>query len=184
MTEHSLNAAKAFSWLLNLVRNVYSSEADIDRSMLLCDIEEGAGRGEVDEALYGVVEIYLNILEKHQGQTTFKKRPLESQLLHSSLIQRLLAGKPPLPNPPPTTFSRPWYGLIENGKGDVLKLHVWEHDPTKVMINQDDNWTVLKRHSSHLYHLEHLHWPGDRWEARKPYNADVTGWDVWRLKKL
>ncbi len=40
----------------------------------------------------------------------------------SRLFARLLQGKPPLPVPPPTSFSYPWYELIEDGFSENVSL--------------------------------------------------------------
>lgn len=40
----------------------------------------------------------------------------------SALFARLLEGKPALPFPPPTTFSYPWYSLIEQGRATDIDL--------------------------------------------------------------
>lgn len=40
----------------------------------------------------------------------------------SRLFARLLEGKRPLPFPPPTTYSSPWYELIEDGFSDKVFL--------------------------------------------------------------
>jgi hypothetical protein len=40
----------------------------------------------------------------------------------SRLFARLLEGKAPLPFPPPTTYSNPWYDLVEDGFSDKVFL--------------------------------------------------------------
>ena len=40
----------------------------------------------------------------------------------SRLFKRLLQGKTPLQFPPPTTYSNPWYELIEDGFSDSVFL--------------------------------------------------------------
>lgn len=50
--------------------------------------------------------------------------PLIKHVPHpkSRLFARLLQGKHPLPFPPPTTYSNPWYELVEDGFSDKIFL--------------------------------------------------------------
>lgn len=46
---------------------------------------------------------------------------------HSSLLKRILDGKPVLEHPPPTQMSYPWYGLIEDGYDIVNARFCFHH---------------------------------------------------------
>ena len=62
----------------------------------------------------------------------------------SSLLHRLLDGKDPLPDPPPTQFSYPWYDVIE-GTGPWLKNEgsFWPQTPDVAIINQSP-WHIVE----------------------------------------
>jgi hypothetical protein len=67
--------------------------------------------------------------------------PTPADAWHSALLGRLLAGKDPLPEPPPLAFSYPWYGLIENGRAEgYFDLHVY---PEGVPIYSDNKPSVM-----------------------------------------
>lgn len=76
-----------------------------------------------------------------------------ADMFHSSLLQRLLEGQPPLPLPPPKAFSYPWYSLIERGEGWCDAM-VWQD--TKMVINQG-LWDIVKREDQHEVYL--VQWP-------------------------
>lgn len=64
---------------------------------------------------------------------------------HSSLLHRLLDGKEPFPEPPPLALSRPWYSLIEEGKGTAYEA--WKDtllsDTPQLMVNQFP-WDIVE----------------------------------------
>lgn len=67
---------------------------------------------------------------------------------HSALLDRLLQGKEPLPEPPPRAFSYPWYELIENGF--AYPYEVWEptnrlHDYPTLVIDQSSQWKIVEK---------------------------------------
>jgi hypothetical protein len=70
---------------------------------------------------------------------------LQQDLHHSALLRRLIAGKEPLPEPPPESFGQPWYELIENGEATASEVKPWEWDPeSKLSINKGV-WTIQER---------------------------------------
>jgi len=82
----------------------------------------------LDRILEGMTEIdkkaYLGILRSNYPDDKRSLRELLRDLgeisrgvaghQKSALFARLLAGKPALPNPPPTSFGYPWYSVIED----------------------------------------------------------------------
>lgn len=72
---------------------------------------------------------------------------------HSALLARLLKGKSPLPAPPPTSHSYPWYGLVEEGSGELDPIFVEgvsdSAETGRVRICQS-SWTVLRREGDTL----------------------------------
>ena len=94
---------------------------------------------------------------EHEKDATPEKilATLYADAWHSSLLQRLLAGKEPLPVPPPTAYSYPWYSLIEEGEatlhesgvnfwGEVQPEH-WGFAPgTKIVSICQSPWIIVK----------------------------------------
>ena len=76
---------------------------------------------------------------------------IEADLFQSMLIRRLLDGKEPFEHPPPESFGKGWYDLIESGQADNVNVRRWEWAPdVKIAIN-DDVWTILERRSTTEY---------------------------------
>jgi len=72
---------------------------------------------------------------------------LEGDLFHSLLLRRMLGGKEPLPFPPPESFGKAWYDLIETGRAENVQVHPWEWAPdVKIAINEGI-WTILEKRS-------------------------------------
>jgi len=75
--------------------------------------------------------------------------PTAVDFAKSALLLRLLSGKPPLPAPPPTSFGRPWYAVVEE-KGPhpcVVRgiLPDPRSTPSKTVMINDAHWTVVER---------------------------------------
>ncbi len=78
----------------------------------------------------------------------------------SRLFARLLQGKPPLQFPPPTTYSNPWYELIEDGFSDKVFLDgfvdLYGQEPnTGILINQCV-WNIRHQNAA-AFQLRDLH---------------------------
>jgi hypothetical protein len=86
----------------------------------------------------------------------------------SALFARLLEGKEPLPYPPPTSHSYPWYDIIETpGKyhvtiGGCLSAQDEEH----ILLNQCP-WTVVRKNEGASAFLKFLR------QAPEPAKASV-----------
>lgn len=64
-------------------------------------------------------------IRQEQGQTVpTNAEDFAAEVDHSALLRRLIEGKQPLPNPPPLSYSYPWYELME--KGWAIPTEVWE----------------------------------------------------------
>lgn len=128
---------------------------------------------------------------REAGGLDFPSSPDHFQLtmMKSSLLNRLLQGKEPLPIPPPKKYSYPWYSLIETGEGqatDVWEADSWVRDfhdyptlyicqfPWKVIqkISEED-WIVTY---SYLFNKTEK-FSEDSWHV---YKVD----DYWIIKKL
>lgn len=103
-------------------------------------------------------------------------RDFEIQADHSlrgGLLGRLLIdGKEPLPHPPPVSFSRPWYGLIEKERtvldGDFVGP---ELDGDRILVCQAV-WKILHRVGENYVVAWH---PDEDGEAP---------WGRWKLEKI
>jgi hypothetical protein len=74
---------------------------------------------------------------------------LYCDLSHSALFSRLLSGKKPLPTPPPTSFSYPWYELLDDGH--VESVEVWFDEQGGLVINQNGQWQLIEKQSDDEY---------------------------------
>jgi hypothetical protein len=75
--------------------------------------------------------------------------PTLADVDHSSLLQRLLDGKEPLPVPPPKQYSYPAYHLVEED-GPQYVYEVWFNDPGQVVIEQSP-WQIVEKLSEEDY---------------------------------
>lgn len=102
------------------------------------------------------IETLLRWLEirKEQGQELSSLEELRENIYHSSLLKRLLEGKPPLPEPPPKSFGYPNYELVETGYCEPYSVfEIQKGKQTKIVIDQapynlvkkvsDSEWIVL-----------------------------------------
>jgi hypothetical protein len=86
--------------------------------------------------------------------------PTAADADHSSLLRRLLSGKPALPDPPPLRYSYPDYGLAEGEPTEVRE--VWDRDPARdgdvidecggVVIDQGGDWDWADKAAGMLVH--------------------------------
>jgi hypothetical protein len=95
---------------------------------------------------------YVRIQERNNmvGPNTIEPG-LPSSLHHypgpkSALFARLLSGKPALPHPPPTSYSYPWYALIDDGFSDNVSIDGFSASMGKpgVIINHAI-WTIMSK---------------------------------------
>lgn len=111
---------------------------------------------------------------------------LTTDIAHSSLLERLLAGREPLLKPPPKRYSYPWYELVEDGQArlsadyEVFFLSaadsaLWSPDRRLVNICQH-LWTIVgERDGSFI--LTYDADPDSRWSLSKEAGC-------WLLKRL
>src|SRR4051812_42760311 len=71
-------------------------------------------------------------------------------LYKSCLLRRLLSGKEPLPLPPPTAYSAPWYEIVEEGYAERNEVNFYlEGNPIRPSLGPAANinqfiWDVVK----------------------------------------
>lgn len=121
----------------------------------------------------------------------------------SALFARLLAGKPALADPPPTSFSYPWYEVIEDGRAHEVMLggslplgsFAGRVRPSRgadaIVLNQC-LWSVLDRNAAAHEFEYSFHGPADhanpqqqavaqRLGARSEWIVRFGAWDDYRL---
>ena len=78
---------------------------------------------------------YIRILEEQK-----KRSPTPADIDHSALLNRLLSGKEPLPEPPPLFFGYPAYQLEEGEPHVVSSIFYHFNDRNCLIINQGNGW--------------------------------------------
>ena len=89
---------------------------------------------------------WLRIREEHGNPVPTEARSFFVEAEHSALLQRLLNGQRPLPEPPPKNMSYPWYHLIEMGQGTAFE--VWEpngQDHVGMLCIDQCFWHVVQK---------------------------------------
>lgn len=110
---------------------------------------------------------------------------------HSALLRRLLAGQPFHPIPPPTSFSSPWYSLVETGQDTKCEVKLFGRvemmDDGKgytLMVNQNPGWILVHQESPDRLIITHPNTPGDLWFAsRDPNVTHSMSWHIVRLDR-
>jgi len=87
--------------------------------------------------------VWLMICEQNGRKFPEDLTRLRIEMGHSALLRRLMAGKNPLPEPPPKSFSYPWYELIENGFANPVD--VWETKGTRDAATYGDDWLFINQ---------------------------------------
>lgn len=106
--------------------------------------------------------------------------PTSSDVYKGCLLGRMtMQGKPPLPDPPPTSYSAPWYELIEKNGAD-LQGNWFQHveGPYDGPLGKEgkyfsicqDLWLIVLEVDG-VYTLNHPRAPGD-WKLRHRTEAD------------
>lgn len=146
------------------------------------------------------IEILLRWLEIKKIYSSDFPNSLETLRINidkSSLLERMLSGKDPLPIPPPKHYSYPWYSLIEIGS-TTLSVHdfffpeTWQKklfDYDFVMIAQN-NWEILSCEDDKYtvtYHYQYLGQDRrveEEWIFYKKFSDGDPNNEIWELKRL
>ena len=112
-------------------------------------MEEGNRVVRVDAAIEAMA-FWCEKWEENYG-----RRPCASDAKHSSLLRRLLAGKPALEEPPPLRYSYPCYEL---GEGKAVEIFDIFEDNGSIVIDQYryeqvDSTTVIDPRTRTVYTL-------------------------------
>lgn len=143
---------------------------------------------------------WLNIRAQHGYEFSRDQYQFFADIDHSALLRRLLEGKEPLPEPPPRSFSYPWYSVIEDGEGSPIE--VWESPPKlfrdypALIIDQFD-WKILEKISDTEWIATYAYGRGDKvkwaegkWRiyqigSRVPQNPNDGSFNkLWKIEKL
>lgn len=105
---------------------------------------------------------------------------LKINLRKSRLYQRLLSGKEPLLYPPPTSFSYPWYELIEDGYGFPAEVltppkQIFKSNDGKDCLSIDNClWEISEKISDEEYIASYI--SGSKYKYR---HVSKTKWRVY-----
>lgn len=101
-----------------------------------------------------------------------------AEVEHSALLRRLLGGKPALPDPPPRSFSYPWYELIEDGRSTcecwemtAEQRKVWGRTEPTLVVNQSPTWTILRKEGE-AFIVTNPRAPGE-WRVRPGTDEEI-----------
>ena len=121
------------------------------------------------------VRLWIKTVRETASPSVYGKSwlPTEVDIVKSALLSRILSGKDPLPQAPPTAFSYPWYELIENGKAALPDWYVsGPYHGGKNSIFAEGDWLSIAQHP---------------WKIREPMS---NGWilnhggDIWVLRRF
>jgi hypothetical protein len=106
-------------------------------------------RGVHHEAWRGVVCVlrWLAIREDNNIPPPGRFHHLEDDVVHSSLLRRLIEGKEPLPEAPPESFGQPWYELMEKGFARNLRVSELRWGRGSHLIINHGLWQVVREES-------------------------------------
>lgn len=121
---------------------------------------------------------WLEIAEANGRCVPCSADSLRCAIDHSSLLNRLLEGKEPLPDPPPRAMSYPWYSLIENGKDYPYEVFFVEQE---VVIEQM-SWQILEKINDNQYIVSYDK-NKSSWRLSKTNEKWGDGSDKWELTK-
>lgn len=99
--------------------------------------------------------------------------PNPADIVHSALLRRLLEGKKPTPEPPPTRFSYPDYELATGNKVEVLEVSVLPLLKDQLTVDQS-TWFISKVLGEDDYEAE--------WRMDRDYHPDPQGRVLYRCR--
>jgi hypothetical protein len=121
---------------------------------------------------------WLEIKQKYQDSYPSDITCLRISSMKSSLLERMLSGIEPLPIPPPTSFSYPWYKLIEDGvdypyevfelKGPFEKLFNY-----KILVINQSFWHIINKLGDDIWEVTYHY---------KEFNEDKIVPKTWIVK--
>ena len=92
---------------------------------------------------------WLEIREENGRAFPSNLTQLRCDMDHSALLQRLVEGDEPLPEPPPRAFSYPWYELLEKGVDHPFEVN--EMGPGNSIFNEptlvidQSPWKIIQK---------------------------------------
>lgn len=90
---------------------------------------------------------WLTCIRMAKGPDALPDEPYEN----SALLRRLLSGKEPLSYAPPTSFSQPWYAIVEDRgphrcqtSGHISQPPAEDEDRRKTVLINECRWRVVE----------------------------------------
>jgi hypothetical protein len=134
---------------------------------------------------------WLKLRARHGQSIDLDAHMFEINARKSPLLDRLLAGIPPLPEPPPTRHSYPWYDLVEKGEDRAREVWVMTSNafarPDMLVIDQSI-WRIVEKRSGDEFVAAYSYVDGEartehpsRWHVVKDGADSPQPWLVRRL---
>lgn len=103
----------------------------------------------------------------------------------SSLLRRILNGDEPLPEPPPCSFSYPWYYLVENGSAQSSDVWIENEilQPKTALIINQFIWEVKERTSEDEFICSY-DGSNSRWCVKHVKKSPVQWDNIWTITRL
>lgn len=125
-----------------------------------------------DEALCNAMAAWIAIARERNGKDWL---PGGADICKSRLFWRLRAGKKPLPSPPPTAYSCPWYELIDEPERPhwAYDMGEWNGETFfaqcryEVLARNDDGKPARVKFGPYEFRC---------WRGASPYGNGVEGW--------
>ena len=125
-----------------------------------------------DEAICLAMSEWIRIARKRNGADWV---PSAADICKSRLFWRLRSGKRPLPHPPPTAYSCPWYELIDEPDRPHWAYDMGEWDGEtffaqcryEVLARGDDGKPARVKFGPYEFRC---------WLGASPYGIGVEGW--------
>lgn len=113
---------------------------------------------------------------------------LEADIMHSSLLRRIIRGDKIFEEPPPRAFSYPCYELLESGQGKPFEV-IFDDTFLKFpcLIIDQSFWKIIESISDDEYicvysmgHGERERWSKTKWKVKRMSNAikHPRNWEI------
>ena len=143
---------------------------------------QGAGNQAIKDAehVFKCVCQWLRIRAKYGNPVAADPNQLACDMVHSSLLRRLIKGQEAFPVPPPISFSRPWYSLLESGRAESNYVFRSREASEHLNINQS-SWLVQREITAseflcryHYLENSRLAWSESLWHVKIEKDERIT----------
>jgi hypothetical protein len=129
-----------------------------------------------DLAVAHSVVAWIDTVRKRDGWYGEKWLPSGADFEKSRLFWRIRSGKAPLPHPPPTAYSCPWYELIDEPERAHWAYDHVMHKGVPIFAQCRYELVSLKEGTAIPERVRFGPWTLRCWEGPGPYNNNVHGW--------